>query len=241
MPPFPSLTKIWHTATYPAISPSKPSLSAAGKTVLVTGGGGGIGAGIARAFAVAGSTQIAILGRRQEVLAPTAKELENSFKDLKVLTCAADVSKKDQVDAAFDLVAKEFGPIDVFVDNAGYMTTEPVTEMDSDGAWAVFETNMRGSIYTARAFARTARKDHAVVIDVSSIAAIMPPMPGGASYSASKLAATKIWEYFAAENPKYRVMSIQPGQIETEMTKNIGLNGADHGKHVNSSIAKNRN
>ncbi|GAM40779.1 short-chain dehydrogenase [Talaromyces pinophilus] len=230
MPPFPSLTKIWHTATYPAISPSKPSLSAAGKTVLVTGGekGGGIGAGIARAFAVAGSTQIAILGRRQEVLAPTAKELENSFKDLKVLTCAAGVSKKDQVDAAFDLVAKEFGPIDVFVDNAGYMTTEPVTEMDSDGAWAVFETNMRGSIYTARAFARTARKDHAVVIDVSSIAAIMPPMPGGASYSASKLAATKIWEYFAAENPKYRVVSIQPGQIETEMTKNIGLNGADH-------------
>jgi NADP-dependent 3-hydroxy acid dehydrogenase YdfG len=66
----------------------------------------------------------------------------------------------------------------VFVDNAGYISTEPVTELDSEDAWAVFETNMRGSIYTARAFARTARKDNAVVIDVSSIAAIMPPIPG---------------------------------------------------------------
>lgn len=198
--------------------------------------GGGIGAGITRAFAVAGSTQIAIVGRRQEVLAATAKELENSFKGLKVLTCVADVSKKDQVDAAFDSAAQHFGSIDVFVDNAGYISTGPVTELDSDSAWAVFETNMRGSIYTARAFARTARRDHAVVIDVSSIAAIMPPIPTGASYSASKLAATKIWECYAAENPNHRVVSIQPGQIETDMAKSIGLKGADHGKHKDVPI-----
>lgn len=145
------------------------------------------------------------------------------------MICVADISKKDQVDVAFDLVTKNFGPIDVFVDNAASISTEPVTELDNDGAWAVFETNMKGSIYTARAFSRTARKDHAVVIDVSSIAAIMPPIPGGAAYSTSKLAASKIWEYFAAENPKYRIVSIQPGQIETEMAKSIGLKGPDHG------------
>lgn len=117
------------------------------------------------------------------------------------------------------------------MDNAGYISTEPVTKLDSDSSWAVFETNMKGSIYTAQAYARTARKDHAVIIDVSSIAAIMPPIPNGASYSASKLAATKIWEYYAAENPNHRVVSIQPGQIETDMARSIGLKGADHGKH----------
>lgn len=124
------------------------------------------------------------------------------------------------------------------MDNAGCVSTEQVTKLDNDSACAVFETNMRGSIYTARAFARTARKDHAVVIDISSIAAVMPPLPGGASYSASKLAATKIWEYFAAENPSHRVVSIQPGQIETEMAKSIGLKGADHGRHEDIPICQ---
>ncbi|EED12547.1 short-chain dehydrogenase, putative [Talaromyces stipitatus ATCC 10500] len=228
MATFPSLTKTWHTVPYPAISPLKPLLSAADKTILITGGGGGIGAGIARAFAAAGSTQIAIIGRRQDVLATTAKELEASFNGLRVIGCVTDVSKKEQIDAAFDLVVNKFGPIDVFVDNAGYVTTGTVTELSNDDAWITFETNMKGSIYTAQAFSRTARKDHAVVIDVSSIAAIMPPLPGAAAYSTSKLAATKIWEYFAAENPNYRVVSIQPGQIETDMAKKLGLTGRDH-------------
>lgn len=49
--------------------------------------GGEIGVGITRSFAVAGSTQIAIVGRWQEVLASTARELENPFKGPKVLTC----------------------------------------------------------------------------------------------------------------------------------------------------------
>lgn len=95
---------------------------------------------------------------------------------------------------------------------------------------------MKGSIYTAQAFARTVRKDHAVIIDVSSIAAIMPPIPNGASYSASKLAATRIWEYHAAENPNHYVVSIQPGQIETDMARSIGLKGADHGKRKDIPI-----
>uniref|UniRef100_A0A093UNT0 Peroxisomal trans-2-enoyl-CoA reductase n=1 Tax=Talaromyces marneffei PM1 TaxID=1077442 RepID=A0A093UNT0_TALMA len=174
MPPFPTLTKTWHSATYPATSPLKLYLSAAGKTILITGGGGEIGVGITRSFAVAGSTQIAIVGRWQEVLASTARELENPFKGLKI-------------DAAFDLVIKEFEPIDDFVDNAGYISVELATELDSDGAWAVFATNMSGSIYTVWAFSRTERRDHAVVIDVSSIAAIIPPIHGGAAYSAIDL------------------------------------------------------
>lgn len=94
------------------------------------------------------------------------------------------------------------------MDNAGYISVELATELDSDGAWAVFATNMSGSIYTVWAFSRTERRDHAVVIDVSSIAAIIPPIHGGAAYSASKLAATNIWECFAAENPSHRVVSI---------------------------------
>lgn len=60
---FPPFTLKHHTAPYPAIDPSLSAVSAAGKTILITGGGCGIGPRIAEAFAVAGSTQIALLGR----------------------------------------------------------------------------------------------------------------------------------------------------------------------------------
>lgn len=63
-----TVTKTDHRKPYPAIDPSKPSLSAAGKNVLVTGGATGIGFAIAREFAIAGAASIVIVGRRADVL-----------------------------------------------------------------------------------------------------------------------------------------------------------------------------
>jgi FlaA1/EpsC-like NDP-sugar epimerase len=77
--PFPPFTKVWHTEPYPAISPTRPELSVTGKSVLITGGGTGIGAAIAKAFAAAGSTQIAIVGRTEKTLLATKQELETLF------------------------------------------------------------------------------------------------------------------------------------------------------------------
>lgn len=71
MEPFlPSMTALWRNAPYPAIDPTRPELSTniKGKTVVVTGGGAGIGARVAHAFAKAGATQIAILGRTEKTL-----------------------------------------------------------------------------------------------------------------------------------------------------------------------------
>jgi len=60
MPPFPSLTKEWHTKYYPAFNPSKPDLSADGEVVVITGAGGSNGSTIAKAEA----RKIAVLGHR---------------------------------------------------------------------------------------------------------------------------------------------------------------------------------
>lgn len=148
-----------------------------------------------------------------------------------MLTCVADVSIKSQVDAAFDSVYSRFGPIDILIDNAGALSvTSKVEDIDIDEAWAAFETNTKGSLLVAQAFKRTARKEHAVVIDISSVVVMLPAFPGSAAYTASKLAGTKIWSFFGLENQSIRVVSIQPGQIETDMARKLGMKGRDDSK-----------
>ena len=64
-------TKTYHKATYPALDPTRPELSAKGKSIVITGGGTGIGAETAKYFAKAGASLIALLGRREEPLVTT--------------------------------------------------------------------------------------------------------------------------------------------------------------------------
>lgn len=81
---FPSLTKAWHNASYPAISPSNTALSVAGKTIFITGGGAGIGLATARAFAAAGASTRPSLAERKRhsypqrrISSPRMKELQS--------------------------------------------------------------------------------------------------------------------------------------------------------------------
>ena len=77
--PFPSPTKVWHDTAYDAISAKRPELSAKGKSVLVTGGGTGIGAETAYVFASAGASRIALFGRREQPLLETKKRIQQDF------------------------------------------------------------------------------------------------------------------------------------------------------------------
>src|SRR4051812_16410327 len=99
---FPSPTKTWHSTSYSSISPSRPELSLAGKYVVITGGGSGIGLAISHSFALAGTSKIAIIGRRSDVLAKAAASIHNLVGDkTKVFTVSADVSSREQIDQAF--------------------------------------------------------------------------------------------------------------------------------------------
>jgi NAD(P)-dependent dehydrogenase (short-subunit alcohol dehydrogenase family) len=140
------------------------------------------------------------------------------------LVCSTDITVKAQVDATFDSVHGKFGSIDVLINNAGFVPSgaDPVSTLDMNDTWAAFEINVKGSLHVAQAFSRTA-SETAVVVDTSSVVAVLSPWPGSAGYTSSKLASAKIWEFYAVENPKTRVVSIQPGQIETDMAKKIGI------------------
>jgi NAD(P)-dependent dehydrogenase (short-subunit alcohol dehydrogenase family) len=116
-------TKTYHKKAYPAIDPTRPELSAKGKTIVITGGGTGIGAETAVYFARAGASRIALLGRREQPLLDTKARIEAESPGTKILAIPTDVVKQSDVDAAFEKIASG-GKINVLVSNAavvGYM------------------------------------------------------------------------------------------------------------------------
>ncbi len=225
MAPFPSPTSTWHNKTYQSISPIRPELSAKGKTVVVTGGGTGIGAETACYFAEAGASLIALLGRREQPLLDTKASIEHKFADVEVFVTSTDVTKKSDVDAAF---SKFFGngKIHVLVSNAAMIgPQDPVRDVDGDKFLDAIQQNLKGSLNVAQAFLRYAATD-AVSIEVNSSAAHVNFAPGFAAYSVAKLAVFRLWDSLAFANPEMSVFHVQPGVVDTDMNKEVGGVGA---------------
>jgi NADP-dependent 3-hydroxy acid dehydrogenase YdfG len=158
--PIPSITKVWRSAPYPKIAPTRPELSSAGKTIVITGGGTGIGGSITHAFALAGSTQIAILGRRKDKLQERAASLREEFldKDLEILTFSVDVTEQTEVNTAFEAIINAFGGIDVLIHSAAAMSPFSfAANADIDSWYATFDTNVKGALNVTQAFLRHAR------------------------------------------------------------------------------------
>lgn len=157
MAPFPSPTSTWRTETYSSLSPTRPELSAKGKTVVVTGGGTGIGAETAHYFAEAGAARIALLGRREQPLLDTKASIEHKFAGVEVFAASTDVTEKSEVDAAFANFLHG-GNIHVLVSNAAIIgPMDSVEKADSEKFLTAIQRNLQGSLFVAQAFCATRR------------------------------------------------------------------------------------
>ncbi|KAG4433050.1 hypothetical protein IFR05_011468 [Cadophora sp. M221] len=216
----PSFTKTWHSSSYPAISPSRPGLSLSGKSVVITGGGSGIGLAITKSVALAGAANIAILGRRREILAESAKAIHELVGNgTRVLTVSTDVSKKDQVDQTFTQISTEIGkPLDILILNAGYYNgVRPLGTETVDEWQTVFNINILGPYLVSTAFIAKAASD-STIVNISSAIAHLDPFAGFSSYAATKLAGPKAMQYVQEDRPGIHVVDVHPGQIrETDM------------------------
>jgi NAD(P)-dependent dehydrogenase (short-subunit alcohol dehydrogenase family) len=216
----PSFTKTYHKKSYPAIDPTKPKLSAKGKTVIITGGGSNsIGGSIALSFARAGAEKIAIIGRTETTLLQTKSKVETECPATTVLVSIADISDPESVGSAAHHIRVAFGAWDTFVHNAGYLPDAvTLTGADTDDWWKGFETNVKFPHIFAKHFLSKCRPN-ATFISLSSAVLHFPAaaMTGLSSYSAAKLAVLKLNEYLAAENPTLRVFNVHPGSVETPM------------------------
>ncbi|MCJ1479304.1 hypothetical protein MMC13_007989 [Lambiella insularis] len=218
-----TLTKKNHHDVYPAIDPTRPALSAAGKTVLVTGAGQGIGAAISRAFALAGASHLILLGRKRETLDHTRASITDlPHNKSSVHVFPADVADGPRMHAVFGEVLHSVGKIDVVVANAGYLPTRlPLKDVDVADFVHAFEVNVKGLLLTMQGFL-SAAAETPVFINITSAAGQIKYF-GSSGYATSKLAGMRLVDYLSGDYPDVRAYSVQPGMIVTAMGKKAGF------------------
>lgn len=206
--PLPSLIQEWHNETYPSISPSRPELSVSGKTVVVTGGGSGIGARMVQSFGEVGASRIIITARREQNLKDVKAKIEATFPKTKVDYYVGDIANEVDVKTAADQIDKW----DVMVLNAGYLAKrEVVVKADFKEWWRGFEVNIKGAFLTLQAFTPTASEGATIIGLSTGVVTFSSEMAQTASsYAASKIGFNKLIEIFAAENPHLNVKAFHP-------------------------------
>lgn len=237
MKSFVSFTETWHNRPYVAILPTRPEVSAAGKNVVITGGGTGIGKAAAIAFAQAGARSVSIIGRRVDRLQIAGAAITEANPSTQVVLQPGDVSDRTSIEAAVGaIVAKIGGKIDIFINNAGVLAKEAaVIDYPESEIRRSFEINLMGSFNALQVFTPLAAPGAKLLHIGSSIShwSPLPEVPGVWSYAATKAAALKMIEYYASENPNIHVVGIHPGIVGTEINPNIPV-GPDTG--MSSSI-----
>ena len=190
-------------------------MSLEGKVALITGGGSGVGAAIARQFAAAGA-QVVVVGRRLEQLQATCDAIGAGARP-----AVADVVDRVQVQALVDQTMQALGRIDILVNNAGVNIPSRQLEQLASEDWDQLMTvNATGAFNMIQAVLPHMRAQHdGLVISISSISGRRASSLAGAAYSASKHALNALSKVVGQEEERngIRATIISPGDINTPL------------------------
>lgn len=199
-----------------------------GKVALITGGGTGIGRAIALAFAREGA-KLAVAGRRKEKLTETIRELEKQGGQGLAIVC--DVAKAKDAAHAVRETVKNFGRLNVLVNNAGVLhasTIEGISEAEWDRLMTI---NLKGPFLMCRAALPEFRKSGGgAIINVGSVLGLVA-MKDRAAYCASKGGVTLLTKAMALDHAHENVRSncICPSIVETELVQGL-FSASEEGK-----------
>jgi NAD(P)-dependent dehydrogenase (short-subunit alcohol dehydrogenase family) len=187
----------------------------AGKSALVTGGGSGIGLGIAQGLAAEGC-RVAIAGRRGEVLREAAAAWIGKPP---MLTHEVDVADRKSVEKLFAWQEKELGPLDFLINSAGInIKTRSMSAMTPEQWDHVMQVNATG-VYNCMYFAlpQMRKKKDGVIVNISSTSGKRAGALGGIAYNASKFAVTALGIATGSEEiPNgVRITNVYPGEVNT--------------------------
>ena len=187
-----------------------------GKSVLITGASSGIGHDVALAFGEQGA-RVAVMARRRAQLDELARKIDKAGGKALALDC--DVTDRARVFSAVDRVKESFGKIDILINSAGLLITDPVEQMRPEDLEKMMAVNLFGAVNAIQAVLPLMRQAKAGnIVNISSLAGRRGMSPLG-GYSATKFALVGLTEALRVElfNSGIKVSLVMPGVIDTPM------------------------
>jgi 3-oxoacyl-[acyl-carrier protein] reductase len=199
-----------------------------GKVAVVTGASKGIGAAIAKSLAAEGAA--VVVNYASSKAGADAVVAAITAADGKAIAVRGDVSKKAEAQGIIDAAVREFGRLDILVNNSGVYEFAPIEEVTEDQFHRIFNINVLGLLLTTQAAVKHLGEGASIINIGSGVSRVTPP--NSSVYTGTKGAVDAITGVLARElGPrKIRVNTINPGMVETEGTVTGGFIGSDFEK-----------
>ncbi|MDB5356435.1 MAG: short chain dehydrogenase family protein [Phycisphaerales bacterium] len=199
-----------------------------GKVAVVTGASKGIGAAIAKSLAAEGAA--VVVNYASSKAGADAVVAAITAGDGKAIAVRGDVSKKAEAQGIIDAAVREFGRLDILVNNSGVYEFAPIEEVTEDQFHRIFNINVLGLLLTTQAAVKHLGEGASIINIGSGVSRVTPP--NSSVYTGTKGAVDAITGVLARElGPrKIRVNTINPGMVETEGTVTGGFIGSDFEK-----------
>lgn len=188
-----------------------------GRVVFITGASSGLGRAMALEFANRGA-HVGLLARREAELQTLATEIHQLGGQARYRV--ADITDRPTTIQAIQELARDLGPCDILVANAGLGESNTPTDLNVDGAERVIRTNLLGPMYSIEAVLPTMiERQQGQIVGISSIASFKG-LPGAAAYCASKSGLSAYLESLriSLRRQQIAITTINPGFVKTAMT-----------------------
>lgn len=201
----------------------------AGKVAVVTGASKGIGAGIAKALGAEGASVVVNYASDKAGAEKVVAEI--TAKGGKAVAVGASVANSAEIEKLFAETQKQFGKLDVLVNNAGVYAFSPIEGITEAEIDRIFGTNVKGLLLTTKAAVPLFPEEGGAIINIGSVVSEITPA-ASAVYTGTKGAVDAITRVLAKElgPKKIRVNAVNPGLTITEGTKTQGIADSDFEK-----------
>jgi 3-oxoacyl-[acyl-carrier protein] reductase len=201
-----------------------------GKVAVVTGASKGIGAAIAKSLAAEGASVVVNYASSKS----GADAVVNSITKAggKAVAVKGDVSKRSEAEGIVDAAIKNYGKLDILVNNSGVYEFSPIEDITEDSFHRMFNINVLGLLLTTKAALKYIGEGGSI-INVGSVVSRVTP-PASSIYTGTKGAVDAITGVLARElgPKKIRVNALNPGMIDTEGVQAAGFLGTDFEKSL---------
>src|SRR5271168_303583 len=196
-----------------------------GKVAVVTGASKGIGAAIAKSLAAEGASVVVNYASSKSGAKTVVSAITASGG--KAVAVGGDVSKAPEAQGIIDAAIKNYGRLDILVNNSGVYEFSPIEEVTEESIHRMFNINVLGLLLTTKAALKHIGEGGSIINVGSVVSRITPPT--SSVYTGTKGAMDAITGVLARElgPKKIRVNAINPGMVETEGTQTAGVLGSD--------------